>query len=115
VVAEIDGPDKGVTGTLIQKLRKETQNHKDILIIPSKQRISVQDGSAVAARLAARENADLVIWGRNPASSDFITLYFEPKQQHWRSVLAADTEGVTRVYPEGQLGRYDIQQQLADC
>lgn len=110
LVAEIDGPDLGLTGTFIEKLRQETRDYRDIAIHPLKRKISVQDGSSLAAELLKQEKADLLIWGRNPDSSDYITLYFELEKPELRTVASSD--GVTQLIPDGRTGSYVFQQKL---
>lgn len=111
LVAEIDGPDRGVTGTFIEKLRKETSMDQDIAIIPLKRRISIQEGSSAAANILTKEDADLLIWGRNPDASDYITLHFELKGPELRAIASQD--GVTQLVPDGRIGSHSFQQKLS--
>ena len=89
LVAELDGPDKGITGSLIEKLRRETLNYPDIVVSPLKESISIQDGAQMASIFASKRKADLVIWGRSPNSADYVTLYFQLNSPQLQTVLPA--------------------------
>ena len=118
MVAEFDGPDTQnyrLTEKLLFKLNESLNNYDDALVIPLNKRITEQDGSLEAQKIAKKYRADLLIWGWYglTESDTTVTIHIENLSVP-KNITIPSSAAYTVQSPIAEINNFHLQQKISD-